>query len=196
MKFDINDYKGKYVMHCKTEAEATDFCNYLHSIGKRWNNVESYLNNPEWYRYTTDSVYLFNSDLISYVDYAKRNNYTILEWSDFINKKFTKADLKTGDIVMQRDGTIQITNRELGMFITNDWWNDMDSFNSELINYMDEQFDIIAVRRPQKKSDCTFQAFKNESGILIYKRKEAEEVEEMTLDEVCKLLGKEIKIIK
>lgn len=29
MKFNIDDYKGKYVMHCKTEEEAIDFANYL-----------------------------------------------------------------------------------------------------------------------------------------------------------------------
>ena len=193
MKFNIKDYKGKYVMHCKTEKEAIDFCKYLHSIGKRWNNVTSYLNNTEWDRYGTDTVYLFNSDLVSYTHYAKRQNYTILEWSDFMNKEFTKADLKTGDVVMQRDGTIQIANCELGMFITNDWWNDMDSFSSDLTHNMGKEFDIVAIRRPIQKTDCTFKAFKYESGILVYERKE---VEEMTLAEVCRLLGKEIKIIK
>ena len=27
MKFNIDDYKGEYAMHCKTEEEAKDFCN-------------------------------------------------------------------------------------------------------------------------------------------------------------------------
>lgn len=34
MRFNIEDYKGKYVMHCKTEEEAEDFCIYLDSIGR------------------------------------------------------------------------------------------------------------------------------------------------------------------
>ena len=38
MKFNIDNYKGKYVMHCKTEEEAKIFCKYLHSIGRMWNN--------------------------------------------------------------------------------------------------------------------------------------------------------------
>lgn len=43
MKFNIDDYKGKYAMHCKTEEEARDFCNYLHSIGRVWNSGGDYL---------------------------------------------------------------------------------------------------------------------------------------------------------
>jgi len=32
MKFNIDDYKGNYVMHCKSLEEATDFCNYLDNV--------------------------------------------------------------------------------------------------------------------------------------------------------------------
>ena len=195
MKFDINDYKGKYGMHCKTEAEAIDFCNYLHSIGKRWSNMKSYLNSTEWSIYTTDSVYFFNSDLISYVDFAKRNNYTILEWSDFMNKQFTKADLRTGDVVKFRNGEIGIINGELKTIIMKDKFAVLHHFTENLrydgMNSKGQ--DIIAVRRPESVYHCQFCAFEKEYGILIYERKE---VEEMTLAEVCKLLGKEIKIIK
>ena len=152
------------------------------------------MHHTNWNDWQSDTVYYFNSGTYgNKLKIESESNYTILEWSDFMNKEFTKEDLRTGDVVMQRDGTIQIANCELGMFITNDWWNDMDSFSSDLIHNMDKNFDIIAVRRPIEKTDCTFKAFKYESGILIYERKE---VEEMTLAEVCRLLGKEIKIIK
>lgn len=193
MIFNIDDYKGKYAMHCKTREEAKDFCQYLHSIGRHWSSGSWYSEGTNYSAYGEDTAYAFNIGQYSPADYYYRNGYTILEWSDFMNGKFTKADLRTGDVAMQRDGTIQIVNCELGMFITNDWWNDMDSFNSDLTHNMEEEFDIIAVRRPIKKSDCTFKAFKYESGTLVYERKE---VEEMTLAEVCKLLGKEIKIVK
>ena len=192
MKFNINDYKGKYVMHCKTEEEAMDFCKYMHSIGRKWNRGESYLDVTYWGAHRDDIVYYFNNNTHGSLITVWRN-YTVLEWSDFMNKEFTKADLRTGDVVMQRDGTIQIANCELGMFITNNWWNDMDSLNSDLTHEMEKEFDIIAVRRPLKKTDCTFKAFEYKSGTLVYERKEPEE---MTLAEVCKLLGKEIKIVK
>jgi hypothetical protein len=51
----------------------------------------------------------------------------------------------------------------------------------------------MAVRRPCTKGDCCFNAFEHNYGTLVYERKE---VEEMTLEEVCKALGKEIKIVK
>ena len=42
MKFNIEDYKGKYAMHCKTEEEAKDFCAYLGGIGRKWCDGGSY----------------------------------------------------------------------------------------------------------------------------------------------------------
>ena len=185
MKFDINDYKGKYVMHCKTEEEAREFVAYLKTTG--WDH--------DWSLacYYGANLCHFNEGMWGSIKFAIDHDYTILEWSDFMNKEFTKADLRTGDVVMQRNGVIQIANRELGMFITEDWWNDMDGFNSNLTHIDGEEFDIIAVRRPRKKTDCTFKAFEYKSGTLVYERKE---VEEMTLAEVCRLLGKEIKIVK
>lgn len=193
MKFDINNYKGKVVMHCKTEEEANNFLVYLDSIGKKWAGGQSYLGNNFWHIYTINTIYDFNTDSYCDISWAKRYHYKILEWSDFMNKEFTKADLRTGDVVMQRDGNVQIANCELGIFITPTWWNDMSRFNSDLTHPNGDKYDIVAVRRPKAKSDCNFKAFDYNYGTLVYERKE---VEEMTLAEVCKLLGKEIKIVK
>lgn len=193
MYFDINNYKDKFAMHCKTEEEAIDFCKYLHEHGRTWIMGGSYLANTHYDCYEQDTAYNFNEGAYSHIDFYERNGYTILEWSDFMNKPFTKADLKTGDVVMLRDGTVQIANCELGMFITPKWWNDIDAYNLDLTYKCDERFDIVAVRRPTSKTHCTFAAFTYEFGTLVYER---QEVEEMTLEQVCKLLGKEIKIIK
>lgn len=192
MKFNINDYKGKYVMHCKTEKEAKDFCNYLHSIGRKWTGGGCYFNNALWDVYYSNTVYYFNDNTYCDIKDAMRHNYTILEWSDFMNKEFTKADLKTGDVIMRRNGKIGIINRELDTIISKDAYSDLDNVRADLTTF-DEQWDIVAVRRPLKKRDCQFNAFQCEWGILVYERKEPEE---MTLEEVCRLLGKEIKIVK
>ena len=48
MKFNIDDYKGKFAMHCKTKEEAEDFCRYLDSIGCKWKNGNRYLNCTYW----------------------------------------------------------------------------------------------------------------------------------------------------
>ena len=107
---------------------------------------------------------------------------------------FTKADLETGDVILRRNGDVEIFNGSLRMFIRQDWgWNDIDEVRDDLSNYVYRDYDIVAVRRPTIKADCAFDAFEHKRGTLVYERKE---VEEMTLEQVCKLLGKEIKIIK
>lgn len=110
--------------------------------------------------------------------------------------KFTKLDLKTGDLILRADGVTGIVNRELGTIITKNDWVDLDNYNADLTYLNDEsafKFDILEVRRPLCKSDCQFNVFDRELGLLVYER---EKVEEMTLEEVCKLLGKKIKIVE
>ena len=194
--FDINDYKGRYVMHCTTEEEARDFCNYLHKIGRCWTIRDSYVKKTNYEVYQENTVYYFNKGTFGNAYAAELHEYKILEWSDFMNKEFTKEDLKTGDVVLRRNGKVEIVNRELETFITQYHWCDLDDINDDLtycINSGNSKYDIIAVRRPCKKSDCRFEAFNCELGILVYERKE---VEEMTLEEICKALGKEVKIVK
>lgn len=193
MKFNINDYKGKYVMHCKTEEEAKNFCAYLDSVGRTWCSGGHYTDGNNYDRYRESTVYYFNEGTFCDIDHAKAGHNIILEWEDFMNNTFTKADLRTGDVILRRDGTTEIYNGELGMFITKDGWNDLAHERNDLTDSISSEFDIVAVRRPHNKFDCVFDAFVKERGELVYERKE---VEEMTLAEVCKLLGKEIKIIQ
>ncbi len=199
MKFNINNYKGKYVMHCKTEEEAKDFCKFLESIGLEWRSGRSYLEHTDWKHYMENICYDFNRRQRSSLEYYKENNYTILEWSDFMNREFTKSDLKNGDVVLRRNGDVEIVCLETDTFICQDvGWNDLLDINEDLTyklccNHLVSEYDIMAVRRPREPGDCQFSAFDKELGELIYERKE---VEEMTLEEVCKLLGKEIKIVK
>jgi hypothetical protein len=194
MKFDIDNYNATYVMHCKTAKEAKDFCNYLHEHGKTWCTGQSYKEQTQWGTYKQNTVYHFNDGVFGSLNYAKDHKYTILEWSDFMNNKFTKADLQTGDVIQRRDGDIEIVIKEFESFIRNDGeYNEFDGINNDLTSTHGTSRDIIAVRRPRHNHDCVFSAFEHKRGTLIYERKE---VEEMTLAEVCKLLGKEIKIIK
>lgn len=186
MKFNIEDYKGKYVMHCKNEKEAEEFCEYMDSIGKPLYCSFSC--------YCGKNVVFFNNRTWASKEYAVKEGYTILEWSDFINKEFTKADLKTGDVIQRRDGRIEIVFLPHQTLICQTHgWNTLNDFREDLTSTYDKNWDIIAVRRPLLQGHCQFDAFELKLGTLIYERKE---VEEMTLAEVCKLLGKEIKIVK
>ena len=187
MKFNINHYEGKYVMHCKTQAELNDFFAYLkaNALPTPYHNGSCYYGK---------NVYYFNRPVCwSSIEYAKQTGYTILEWEDFMNNTFTKAELKTGDIIKQRDGMVSIVNADFNMAITQNGWINLSYYNDDLTSTHNKDFDIIAVRRPEHPGECQFNAFDLKFGILIY---EQEEVEEMTLAQVCELLGKNIKIVK
>jgi hypothetical protein len=193
MKFNIDNYKGNYVMHCDTKEEAKDFCEYMHIIGKRWNGGGSYSEETHWEIHGRKTVYYFNNNTYGHMEYIE-NNFTILEWSDFM--EFTKSNLKTGDVILRRDGGVEILNRELGAFICkNGGWNSLNDIREDLTcGFGQKPWDIIEVRRPKNPCDCCFDAMGiNRRGTLVYERKE---IEEMTLAEVCRLLGKEIKIVK
>lgn len=111
-----------------------------------------------------------------------------------MNKKFTKADLKSGDVVLRRNGVVEIVCREANSLILKDRFNYLSNVNDDLTSGLGfAEWDIIAVRRPRNPQECQFKAFDKRYGELVYERKETEE---MTLEEVCKALGKEIKIVK
>ena len=193
MKFYINNCKGKYAMHCKTEEEAISFCNYLHSIGKVWIDGDTYVNDNGWDRYEVDTCYLFNDGQRRNIDRAVNEGYTILEWSDFMNDMFTKESLKNGDVVKLRNGEVYIVCVETGTLINNRGYCNLSSYKSNLTCYNND-YDIVMVRRPTHPYHCQFCAFDNKYGEIVYERKN--EPEEMTLEEICKALGKEIKIVK
>ena len=62
MKFNIDDYKGNYVMHCKTEEEAEDFCRYLDSLNRKWCNNKKYTEENYWQYYQDETCYDFNDN--------------------------------------------------------------------------------------------------------------------------------------
>ena len=110
-----------------------------------------------------------------------------------MKKKFTKADLKNGDVVKVRDGDVGFAIVDLGVITFGRQIENLDKFYNDLTHRTSETCDVIAVRRPIKPEDCRTNAFEHNIGFLVYERKE---IEEMTLEEVCKALGKEIKIVK
>lgn len=191
--FNIKDYPGKYVMHCKTEEEDKSFREYLHSVGREWSSGDSYLDKTHWNGYKSKTCYNFNIGCYSDVEYYTREDYTILEWSDFMRKTFTKADLRNGDVIQKRNGNVEIVCVETGTLICKSGWNLLSNINEDLTSDIASQHDIVAVRRPKFASNCTFNSFDYPEGELVYEREEAVE---MTLEEVCKALGKTIKIVK
>ena len=83
MKFNIEDYKGNYAMHCKTEEESKDFCRYLDSLGRKWDNGIKYTELNFWDISKDNTCYSFNYGRCASLSYYETNGYTVLEWSDF-----------------------------------------------------------------------------------------------------------------
>ena len=117
MKFDWDKFKdavNKIVVHCKTEEEAKDFCRQMDAHGMQWCNKTSCLEENYFHRYKEETCYSGASGSFGSYDYFIDNNYTILEWSDYMEKDFTKADLKDGMFVVFRNGNIYI---KIGEFL-------------------------------------------------------------------------------
>ncbi len=194
MKFNIENYPGKYVMHCKTKEEAEDFLNYLHSIGRTWVGGGSYKNNMFWL-FEEDTAYNFNEGSHCSTFYYEKNNYTILEWEDFMKETFTKADLKNGDFVKFDNDQIGVVIADCDAILLKNDVLKLSLYKDDMSHPCAPAFTIKAVKRPEGAKGCYWDAFNNLYGELVYDR-ERDTVVEMTMEEICAALGKNIKIVK
>ena len=88
MKFRFEDYQGDYVMLCKTNEEAKDFCRVMHESGRKWKSGKSYkINN--WILYKEHMCYVFNVGEIQIFEYK--------------GKEFTVSSLSGSYSVMYQD---------------------------------------------------------------------------------------------
>ena len=139
---------------------------------------------------TTDRPYLFNCKLV-----------------DEKEKQFTKSDLKAGDMVELRNGEIYIFMKDAKR---NQYDNPTDIFmgvnsyrcipfshyNDNLLNSKEgKSYDIMKMSDgfyiPNIHLAYPLDTFKTPDWVW-----EREETEEMTLEEVCQELGRDIKIVK
>lgn len=186
MRFDINNYKGKYVMHCKTEEETKEFCDHVR------NN-----NNPSivFRMYGKNTCFNVNSDNHASKKFYEEHGYTILEWSDFTTE-FTKADLQNGMIVEYACGWKRM--------VLNGNLLSMTSGRAPFTDFLDDlKCKWNADSNINKVYICNTDhltglpdVFDEHNLTLIWERKEKPKPVEMTIEEICKALGKEIKIVK
>ena len=80
--FDIDKYKGNYVMCCRTEKQAEVFCEYLDSVGRTWIGGLRYPGNT--YFQGVSICYEFNQGYHASPSFYTREGYEILEFTDFI----------------------------------------------------------------------------------------------------------------
>ena len=195
-KFNWDEFKNKdnkIAVHCKTEEEAKDFCRQMHGQRMKWRNGESYLKNTNYYMHNEGMCYYGDGEWSS-LDIAENYNYKILEWSDYMQKEFTKADLKDGMVVEQRDGNMYLVLA--GMAVRKSKRNSIVGYTDDLKWKGYTGGDIVKVYRITPKSlGCIEDVFIKSNLELIWERKEPKK---MTVEEMRKkleeLTGEQIEV--
>ena len=195
-KFNWDEFKdedNKIAVHCKTEEEAKDFCKRMHEHGMKWRDGDSYLEHTEYGRYLSKTCYTGDGGFASCVFYESEG-YKILEWSDYMNKEFTKADLRDGMVVEQRDGNMYLVLA--GMVVRKRGYDRIGDYDDDLKCAGYTGGDIVKVYRITPESlRCIEDVFIKNNLELIWERKEPKK---MTIEEMRKkleeLTGEEIEV--
>ena len=116
------------------------------------------------------------------------------EYTAFGNyQKFTKSDIKAGDILIFRNHEAGIAFPDANCVLY-DHYEKVSGFSDikeDLTDKFTSDWDITQVRRPDTFEHLMKGGWKD--APIIWNR---EEVIEMTMEEVCKALGKNVKIVK
>lgn len=193
-KFNWDEFKEvKFAVHCKTEEEAKDFCRQMYKHGMVWGSGNSYLSCTHYEKYKDKTCYDGQGVYQSY-DHFKKYRYEILEWSDYMDKEFTKADLEDGMVVEQRDGDMYLVLA--GMVVRKRGYNRIGDYDDDLKCAGYTGGDIVKVYRITPGSlGCVEHVFIKCNLELIWERKEPKKmtVEEMR-QKLEELTGEEIEV--
>ena len=189
--FDWESFKeGKIVVHCKTKKEAEDLCLQMHEHGMTWESGNSYLSYTYYEVHKNKTCYSIGG-YQSY-DYFRKYRCNILEWSDYMQKEFTKADLKDGMVVKHRNGDKRMVISEA--LIGEDGYADRNCFREDLTHRYFKDLDIVGVYAIQEYNN--FADMLSDYNLeLIWERKEPKKmtVEEMR-QKLEELTGEEIEV--
>lgn len=197
-KFNWDEFKNKYnkiAVHCKTEEEAKDFCRQMHGQGMKWCTGKSYMEKTNYEEYKGETCYYGIGEYSSRV-YAEKYNYKILEWSDYMQKEFTKADLEDGMVVEYRCKDYGKRMVVGNMLIGEDGSHRLEAYENDLTQgYAESQLSIIRVYKI--KNERNFKHIMDDDNLeLIWERKERKKmtVEEMR-EKLEELTGEEIEVM-
>ena len=193
-KFNWDEFKdedNKIAVHCKTEEEAKDFCKRMHEHGMEWRDGDSYLEHTEYGRYLSKTCYTGDGGFASCV-FCESEGYKILEWSDYMDKEFTKADLEDGMVVKYRNGDKRMVINEAMIGV--EGYSDKHNFLEDLTHKIYEELDIVGAYEAEEYGNFANMLSDN-NLILIWERKEPKK---MTVEEMRKkleeLTGEEIEV--
>ncbi len=197
MRFNWDEFKdtdNKIAVHCKTEEEAKDFCEKMHKQGMKWCSGESYLKETN-YKFCEEEMCYIRGEFSPY-QYYKSKGYKILEWSDYMQKEFTKSDLKDGMVVEYRCKDYGKRMVVGNMLIGEEGSHRLEAYENDLTQgYAKSQLSIIRVYKI--KNERNFEHIMDDDNLeLIWERKEPKKmtVEEMR-EKLEELIGEEIEIV-
>ena len=197
-KFNWDEFKNKdnkIAVHCKTEEEAIDFCKRMHEHGMKWCTGKSYMEKTNYEEYKGETCYIRFGMFSSY-RYYNSEGYEILEWSDYMQKEFTKSDLKDGMVVEYRRKDYGKRMVVGNMLIGEEGSHRLEAYENDLTQgYAKSQLSIIRVYKI--KNERNFEHIMDDDNLeLIWERKEPKKmtVEEMR-QKLEELTGEEIEIV-
>ena len=130
---------------------------------------------------TSETGYTFASWSDSEVESNRCSNFECLKkwfnpWYTFElvedKKMFTKSDLKNGDVVVRRNGWVEVVIVDLDVMVSKNGWDSLSDIKEDLTDEesdaFDNEYDIVKVYRPIEKYACTFNNYTK--GKLMYDR--------------------------
>lgn len=191
---------GELYVDLNSKEEINDFLNQCADIGLRWASGDK-ANEGVMMKFCGDRMLVkhhqYNTTYKQYglvVALCEPTDKTkIIKWSDYMKRKnFTKADLENGMVVECRNGERYLVLRDKLLNSTD--WKNINNYTAEMKECVKgtHPYDIMQIYDTIGVTSLR-NLFDDENLILIWERQESVE---MTLEEVCKLLGKEIKIVK
>lgn len=139
---EFKDTNNIIAVHCETKEETEDFCKNMHEQGMNWNDGTTYLGRTKFNSYFDQMCYYGDGEYSS-LKYAKEKGYKILEWSNYIQKEFTKADLKDGMVIEYKDGRrrLVLNNRLIGK----DGYYELNKYTEDMKDKESSERDIMRV---------------------------------------------------
>lgn len=189
---DFKDENNKIAVHCKTEDEAKDFCKKMHEHGMEGASKWDYSSNTFWDRYRDNTCYGNHGTYGTHYHFNE-HIYTFLEWSDYMEKEFTKTDLKSGMVIEYNDKTFGRRLVAGDYLIGRDGYSELNNYEDNLINN-NANLEIVKIYKI-RYGGCFNDLMEDENLKLIWERKETKEMtgEEMK-QKLEELTGEKIEI--
>lgn len=210
--FNWKDFKNhKCGVHCNTSEEARKFIELASKQGMKWADSEMYEIN---WNYNKANTYYTHKDNLKYGNInANFYNLPIFDFSDIYNKlRYTLGEPKSCyPIDLIEDGmVVETANLQRYLVLTKDGrrilanyytWLSLDNYDKDLKYY--NSMNNLPI--PRNNINIIYKVNRNVLNYLFdddeddFKKLtkvvwEREDIEFMTLEQVCKELGKKIKI--